>query len=140
MSMAHGIESRVPFLDDPLVELLASVPANIKFQNGELKRLLKVAFSDRLPDSIRGRKDKMGFPVPLQLWLRKGGAARDFVMDIFSSRCARERSYLTGRFDPAKLIDSGSVFSRNLWAFLSLELWQQQFHDGAAQSRFESSQ
>jgi asparagine synthase (glutamine-hydrolysing) len=93
MSMAHGIESRVPFLDHPLVELAATIPANIKFQNGELKRLLRVAFSNKLPQAIRERKDKMGFPVPLQVWLKQGGRAREFVLDTFSSRKARERAY-----------------------------------------------
>ena len=129
MSMAHGVESRVPFLDHPLVELLATIPANIKFQNGQLKRLLRIAFIDKLPKAILERKDKMGFPVPLQTWLKQGGRAREFVQDLFASRRAREREYLSASFDIDKLIDGGSAFSRNLWAFLSLELWQQQFHD-----------
>ena len=73
MSMAHGVESRVPLLDHRLVELAATIPADIKFQNGELKHLLKVAFGDHLPAAIRERKDKMGFPVPLQEWMTKRG-------------------------------------------------------------------
>ena len=44
MSMAHGIESRTPFLDHPLVEFAATVPANVKFKDGELKRLPKKVF------------------------------------------------------------------------------------------------
>src|SRR5262249_37505255 len=63
MSMAHGIESRVPFLDDAVVELAATVPANVKFAGGELKRLLRLTFADHLPRAICERKDKMGFPV-----------------------------------------------------------------------------
>jgi asparagine synthase (glutamine-hydrolysing) len=129
MSMAHGVESRVPFLDHPLVELLATIPSNIKFQNGELKRLLRTCFADCLPQAILDRKDKMGFPVPLQVWLRQGGRVRDFVQDIFASRQAREREYLKPGFNVDELIAGGSLFNRNLWAFLSLELWQQQFHD-----------
>ena len=129
MSMAHGVESRVPFLDHPLVELLATIPSNIKFQNGELKRLLRTCFADCLPRAILDRKDKMGFPVPLQIWLRQGGRVREFVQDIFASRQAREREYLKSGFNVDELIAGGSLFNRNLWAFLSLELWQQQFHD-----------
>lgn len=136
MSMAHGIESRVPFLDQEIVEFAATVPSNVKFKNGELKRLLRVAFADHLPGFIRDRKDKMGFPVPLQLWLRRAGQTRDYVMDIMTSSRARGRFYLTNEFDAADLIDSGSVFGRNLWAFLSLELWQREFHDRAAEWRF----
>ena len=129
MSMAHGVESRVPFLDHPLIEFAATVPADIKFKNGELKRLLKTVFSDRLPPAIRDRKDKMGFPVPLTLWLRQGGKAAEFVKDTFSSRAARERSYLAHPVDMDQVLNGQSVYSRNLWALLSLELWHQQFID-----------
>ena len=129
MSMAHGVESRVPMLDHRLVELAATIPANIKFQNGELKRLLRVAFADRLPAAIRERKDKMGFPVPLQAWLKKGGRAREFVLDVFRSRAARARPYLSPGFDIEQLMAREGPFSRNIWGLLSLELWQQQFHD-----------
>lgn len=129
MSMAHGVESRVPFLDHPLIEFAATVPADIKFKNGELKRLLKTVFHDRLPPAIRDRKDKMGFPVPLTLWLRQGGKAAEFVKDVFSSRAARERSYLAHPVDMDQVLSGQSVYSRNLWALLSLELWHQQFID-----------
>jgi asparagine synthase (glutamine-hydrolysing) len=129
MSMAHGIESRVPLLDHALVELAATIPANIKFQNGELKRLLKVAFNDKLPGAIVGRKDKMGFPVPLQVWLKRGGRAREFILDTFRGVNARKRFYFSRDFDVERLIDREGLFSRNLWAFLSLELWQQRFFD-----------
>ena len=129
MSMAHGIESRVPFLDHKLIELAATVPANVKFQNGELKRLLRLAFQDTLPKAIRERKDKMGFPVPLQVWMRQGGRAREFILDTFRSANARTREYLAPGFDIEKMMQQEGLFSRNIWAFLSLELWQKQFHD-----------
>ena len=129
MSMAHGVESRVPLLDHRLVELAATIPANIKFQNGELKRLLKVAFGDHLPAVIRERKDKMGFPVPLHQWMTKPGPVREFIHDTFRSRRAVERPYLTRGFDIEALMAREGPFSRNLWGLLSLELWQQQFHD-----------
>jgi asparagine synthase (glutamine-hydrolysing) len=129
MSMAHGIEARVPLLDHALVELVATIPANIKFQNGELKRLLRHAFPDKLPKAILERKDKMGFPVPLQVWMRQGGKTREFLLDTFRSSRAQQRFYLTPGFDIEKMMAKESMFSRNIWAFLSLELWQQQFHD-----------
>jgi asparagine synthase (glutamine-hydrolysing) len=132
MSMAHGVESRVPMLDHRLVELAATIPANIKFQNGELKRLLRVAFADLLPPAIRERKDKMGFPVPIQKWVRAGGAVREFLLDTFRSQRARQRGYLTSGFDIEALMAREGPFSRNIWAVLSLELWQQQFHDQPA--------
>jgi asparagine synthase (glutamine-hydrolysing) len=129
MSMAHGVEARVPFLDHPLVEFAATIPADIKFRNGELKRLLKTVFGNHLPSAIRDRKDKMGFPVPLNLWLKRGGPARDLIGDILSSQCARTRPYLGNGFSIDAVLDSQSPYSRNLWALLSLELWHQQFVD-----------
>lgn len=129
MSMAHGVEARVPFLDHPLVEFAATIPADIKFKNGELKRLLKGVFADRLPAEINARKDKMGFPVPLNLWLKRGGPARDMIGDILGSTKAKTRSYLASGMSLDAVLDSQSVYGRNLWGLLSMELWNQQFID-----------
>jgi len=129
MGMAHGLESRVPFLDHPLVEFAATAPANIKFLNGELKRWLREAFDEKLPKAILERKDKMGFPVPLNLWLKRGGAVRDLIGDIFSSRKARSRAYLHDGVSLDAILDSQSIYGRNLWALLSLELWHHHFID-----------
>src|SRR5262249_46842548 len=102
VSMAHGLESRVPFLDHPLVELAASMPSNVKFKDGRLKHVVKEALGHVLPPSILHRKDKMGFPVPLQEWAR--GPLGEFLEDCFGSRPARERPYLTPGFDVGELI------------------------------------
>src|SRR3954471_12922524 len=95
VSMAHGLESRVPLLDHPLVELAATMPADVKFKDGHLKHMLQTAFASFLPQEIRERRDKMGFPVPLQDWLAQPGPAREYVTDVLSSQAARER----GRVD-----------------------------------------
>lgn len=129
MSMAHGVEARVPFLDHPLVEFAATIPADIKFKNGELKRLLKNVFSSRLPPAIRDRKDKMGFPVPLNDWIRRGGKARDLVGDLLGSERAGARPYLAEGLSLDRVLDGQSAYGRNLWALLSLELWHRQFVD-----------
>ncbi len=129
MSMAHGVEARVPFLDHPMVEFAATIPADIKFKNGELKRLLKTVFSDRLPQMITNRKDKMGFPVPINLWLKRGGKARELIGDILGSERAITRPYLLPGMSVDALLDSQSVYGRNLWALMSLEIWHQQFID-----------
>lgn len=129
VSMAHGVEARVPFLDHPLVEFAATIPADIKFKNGELKRLLKTVFSDRLPRAITNRKDKMGFPVPINLWLKRGGRARDLIGDILGSDRAKARSYLSPGMSIDTLLDSQGIYGRNLWALLSLEIWHKQFID-----------
>jgi asparagine synthase (glutamine-hydrolysing) len=129
MSMAHGVEARVPFLDHPLVEFAATIPADIKFRNGELKRLLKAVFRNHLPPAIHDRKDKMGFPVPLNLWLKRGGIARDFIGDILNANQAQSRPYLSNKIPLNDILNSQGVYCRNLWALLSLELWYRQFVD-----------
>ena len=114
------------------MEFAATIPADIKFKDGELKRLMKGAFSDSLPSSIVNRKDKMGFPVPLNDWIRQGGKARDFVGDILGSSKAINRDYLAPGMTIDRVLDGQSSYGRNLWALLSLELWQLQFIDNKA--------
>lgn len=126
MSMAHGLESRVPLLDHPLVELAATIPSNVKFKNGRMKHVMKQAFGSLLPQVISDRQDKMGFPTPLTEWMR--GDAREFIGDIFSSRAARERELINNRDVEVKLMREPK-FGRNIWGLLCLELWQQEFHD-----------
>jgi asparagine synthase (glutamine-hydrolysing) len=130
VSMAHGLESRVPLLDHPLVELAATMPADVKFKDGHLKHVLKTAFAQVLPEPVRNRRDKMGFPVPLQEWIGRGGAVREFVVDTLSSEAARGRQVVDNEKVVEKL-DQEPRFGRKVWGLLSLELWQQAFHDKA---------
>jgi asparagine synthase (glutamine-hydrolysing) len=134
VSMAHGLESRVPLLDHPVVELAATMPADVKFKDGHMKHALKQALGDVLPASIRDRTDKMGFPVPLQEWITTPGVVRDFVFDTLSSQPALERELVDNRKVLAG-IDAEPKFGRKLWGLLSLELWQRTFHDRAASFR-----
>jgi asparagine synthase (glutamine-hydrolysing) len=128
VSMAHGLESRVPLLDHPLVELAATMPADVKFKDGHLKHVLKTAFDQVLPEAVRNRRDKMGFPVPLQEWIGRGGPVREFVVDTLSSDAARDRDLVDNGKVLAKL-DQEPRFGRKVWGLLSLELWQRAFHD-----------
>ena len=132
MSMAWGLESRVPFLDHHLVEFTANVPAIVKFKGGVLKRLLRESFTDLLPPAILNRRDKMGFPVPLKEWF--GGPLADFVQDTLGSERAVTRSYVRRSGMKAGL-GGGGQFSRRLWGLLCLEVWQQEFHDRATEIR-----
>lgn len=124
--MAHGLESRVPLLDHPLVELAATIPADVKFKDGNMKHVFKMASRPFVPDSIHERKDKMGFPTPLTEWVK--GEAHDFVMDIFTSKAAINRSLINNR-KVADELEQESKFGRKVWGLLCLELWQQEFHD-----------
>jgi asparagine synthase (glutamine-hydrolysing) len=126
MSMAHGLESRVPFLDHPLVELAATIPSDIKFKDGTMKRALKDAFQADLPKVIVERNDKMGFPTPLTEWIN--GEARGFVRDVFADQNALSRELIDNRKVLARA-PGEQKFSRTTWGLLCLELWQQEFHD-----------
>lgn len=126
MSMAHGLESRVPLLDKAIVELAATIPSDIKFRNGNMKHIFKRVITPYLPDEILNRKDKMGFPTPVNDWLQ--GEAKEFVYDVFSSSSARSRDFVNNQIVLNK-ISSESTYGRKIWGLLSLELWQQEFHD-----------
>jgi asparagine synthase (glutamine-hydrolysing) len=126
VSMAHGLEARTPFVDHEVVQFAATLPALVKFRGGELKRSLKLALGDVLPATIAERKDKMGFPVPLTEWLQ--GPLRTYLLDTFASTSAR-REYLDPRFSAEALVDREAGFGRTVWGLLSLELWQQCYHD-----------
>jgi asparagine synthase (glutamine-hydrolysing) len=126
VSMAVSLESRVPLLDPDTMDFVASVPPALKWRHGEPKYLFRRAVEPWLPASILGRADKMGFPVPLHLWIR--GEARDFVCDILLSQRARDR----GLVDPTRveqLLAREGTFARGLWGLLQLELWHRNFID-----------
>jgi asparagine synthase (glutamine-hydrolysing) len=67
------------------------------------------------------------------------GELHDFFADTLAGPGARQRPYLDPRFDLEALISGEGKFSRNLWALLSLELWQQEFHDRASEWRFDEA-
>lgn len=130
MSMAHGLESRVPLLDHSLVEFVATIPADVKFRSGAMKQVFKDAAQPYLPDVIINRTDKMGFPTPWTEWLK--GEVRDFVLDTLTSGRALERDLIDNR-RVVQQIESESKFGRNIWGLFCLEVWQQEFQDKAAE-------
>ncbi|MFZ2052745.1 MAG: asparagine synthase (glutamine-hydrolyzing) [Candidatus Aminicenantales bacterium] len=126
VSMAVSLESRVPLLDYRIVELVAAMPPAVKFKGAEMKYILKRAVKDTLPASVLNRKDKMGFPVPLQVWA--GNRAGEFFRDVLLSPACRQR----GIFDIAeveRLIGREEAFGRRLWGLLNIELWFRTFID-----------
>jgi len=125
-SMAVGLESRVPLLDHRVVELMATLLPRVKFRGGELKYLFKRVARRWLPETIVERRDKMGFPVPLQHWL--AGPSREFVYDTLLSARARTRG-ITNPQAVEHLLSHETPFSRQSWGLLNLELWFQTFVD-----------
>lgn len=70
-SMAHSVESRVPFLDYRLVEFVLGLPDKFKIHGGETKRILRLAMRGVLPEAICSRVDKLGFVTPEEVWVRE---------------------------------------------------------------------
>jgi asparagine synthase (glutamine-hydrolysing) len=130
MGMAHGIESRVPLLDRPYVEFAATIPSSIKFKNGNMKHIFKKSISKYIPEQILNRKDKMGFPTPFSVWSKK--EINEFIIDTLSSHKASQRDLINNN-NIIKNMSKEDEFDRSLWGFLSLELWQQEFHDKEAE-------
>lgn len=80
-SMAHSIETRLPFLDHRLVEFLINCPVNYKIKNGWTKYLLRKNVK-QLPDEIKWRRDKKGFTVPEDKWLKND--LKEEIISLFS--------------------------------------------------------
>ena len=130
MSMAASIESRVPFLDHPLVEFAAALPPRMKLRGFTTKWILRDAVRTILPESILTRK-KMGFPVPFALWMK--GPWQSVARDVLLDRRTRER----GIIEPhgvEQLIASHAAGVQEggdaIWSLLNLELWYRTFIDG----------
>jgi asparagine synthase (glutamine-hydrolysing) len=72
MTMAHSIESRVPFLDHRLIELAFSLSNEDKINKSVTKYILRESLKDVLPEKVYNRRDKKGFVTPGEInWLRK---------------------------------------------------------------------
>lgn len=88
-SMAHSVEARLPFLDYRLVSFVFGLPLNWRIRGPWNKYVLREGMRGRIPESVRTRIDKMGFPVPGRNWF--ADALAEPVLDIMSSQAARER-------------------------------------------------
>lgn len=88
-SMAHGVEARLPFLDHRLVALCFRAPDRWKLRGPLNKFLLREAMQGRIPESVRSRVDKMGFPTQQRDWF--AGPWYEPLQDMLASRETRER-------------------------------------------------
>lgn len=129
LSMAASIETRVPLLDNKIVDFMRAVPPSFKLRGYNQKYLLKKAMEGILPKEVIARR-KAGFGLPVRSWLRN--ELREMIGDLLSHKRVRER----GLFRPeavSKMITENETGIRDhalsLWSLLTLELWQQTFID-----------
>ena len=130
MSMAHSLEARVPLLDHKMVELAATIPAEMRLKNGVTKHIFKKAMRGILPDSIIDRP-KRGFAIPLGRWFR--GQLDTFVSDLLLSRTCRVRGILNLSYVDKLLAmhRRGRDLDLQLWTLISFEMWCRKFLDRA---------
>ena len=133
-SMAHSIEARLPFLDYRLVELMFSVDPRNLISEGRAKVILRESLADLLPESVRGRTDKVGFDTPEATVAdgpaRQLRARRSHQPRLPRARLDRRRSR---RGEPAT--GTPARRDRRSGARLCLELWAQTFVDGSPAPR-----
>jgi asparagine synthase (glutamine-hydrolysing) len=130
MSMAAGVEVRVPFLDLELVDFAAQIPVSLKQRGSIGKWILKKAMEPYLPLSVIYRS-KSGFGAPLRHWMRF--ELRELLGDILSTESLKRR----GLFEPLSVHsliadnDSGRAdASYTLLSLMCIELWCRRFVDG----------
>ena len=124
MSMAHGIEARVPFLDHELIEYVMRVPPRLKVHRGETKVLLRKYAARMLPAAVTARR-KMPFYVPLEQHFR-APAFQNMMADTLSDDSVRNR----GLFRPEAIqklrqsLHAGEfVYLKQVFSLMMLELW-----------------
>ena len=129
MSMAVGVEVRVPFLDLDLVEFAASIPLGLKQRGSEGKWILKKVMEPYLPHEVIYRP-KTGFGAPIRRWMQYD--LRELLGDLLSTDSLQRR----GLFDPdavhrlIKNNDAGKVdASYTLLSLLCIEIWCRSYLD-----------
>ncbi len=127
MGMSQGVEIRVPYLDNDLVDYLFRIPQYYKIKNDELKYILKKVAERYLPNEIIYRK-KSGFGAPVRKWIKND------MDNIIKNRIINNKSFFSKLFDQKELINLIDLNKKNkidasysILAILAIESWLRQF-------------
>ncbi len=127
-SMANSLELRVPFLDKKVLELAERIPMKHRVNTKTTKLALRLAAEKTLPERT-ARKDKLGFPVPIRVWLREDGYSA-IVKEAFLSETA-EKYFNTKEL--IRLLDRHKAGkednSRKIWTVYTFLVWHKQFFE-----------
>ncbi len=121
MTMAHGVELRVPFLDVEVAKLARTLPDNMKWRGNVTKYLLREAFKETIPETTRNRK-KLGFPTPIRDWFTAD--RKDLYEKIISNNYIgknMDTSYISKLINDHinKKVDN----SRKIYLLLAFTIW-----------------
>lgn len=126
-SMAHSVESRLPFLDYRLVEYVLGLPDEYKISQGMTKRILRESMNGVLPEKVRCRMDKMGFVTPEEHWMRSNP---DIFLQELKKAIVLSKGILTDscvdRF--REIIEKKRSFDSTIWRMICLGRWVEKFN------------
>ena len=127
-SMANSLELRVPFLDKKVMEFASTIPLNCRVNTVTTKLALRKAAEKTLPKRT-ATKDKLGFPVPIRVWLKED-EYYEKVKNIFESDVAQKY------FNTEKLValldnhrEGKADLSRKIWTVYTFLIWYNQFFE-----------
>ena len=126
MSMAHSLEVRVPFLDRDVFDVARTIPTEYKITKENTKFAMRQAAHRYLPDMVAEKK-KLGFPVPIRIWLRED-ACYERVKAAFTSPAAEEffrTEEIVKYLDAHKSGKEDN--SRKIWTIYMFLVWHEQF-------------
>jgi asparagine synthase (glutamine-hydrolysing) len=126
ISMAHGVESRLPFMDHRLVEFTFGLADSMKLNNGYTKFILREAMKEILPDRVVWNRQKRRFTAPYFQWFR--GPWRPMLEQIFLEGNCHIEAYLDMAKFRAQLAaylagDNQALNQQVLWRILQVEIW-----------------
>ncbi|MDD4844714.1 MAG: asparagine synthase (glutamine-hydrolyzing) [Anaerotignum sp.] len=131
MSMAHSLEVRVPFLDRMVFDVARTLPTKYKVNKENTKYAMRQAAHRYLPDMVAEKK-KLGFPVPIRIWLKED-KYYNVVKEAFTSKAAEE-FFKTGEI--VKYLEehrSGKADnSRKIWTIFMFLVWHKQYFEEIA--------
>ncbi|MBI1400829.1 asparagine synthase (glutamine-hydrolyzing) [Hyphomonas sp.] len=123
-SMAHGIEARVPFLDHRLIEFCLRLGDQHKIVGGDTKRVLRTAMTGLLPETVRERRDKLGFATPEETWFKgplrpviEAGIEDTLALypELFNAALVRQHT--------REMLDGVRPFDFSLWRIYIFGVW-----------------
>ena len=131
MSMAHSLELRVPFLDKKVFEVAAAVPVKYKVNKENTKYAMRLAAKRNLPPAVANKK-KLGFPVPIRVWLKED-KYYGIVKEAFTSKAANlyfNSDCLIRLLDDHRKGNTDN--SRKIWTVFMFLVWHKEYFDKTA--------
>ena len=126
MSMANSLEVRVPFLDKEVFKTASKIPADYRVNKQATKYVFRMASKEYLPEVVSSKK-KLGFPVPIRVWLKEdefyNKVKKSFTSDVANKYFNTEK--IVAYLDNHK--QGKGDFSRKIWTIYMFLVWHDQF-------------